>query len=175
MLWKNGVCESILISFRPQAESYRISELFWVPIDLITVLSIAHEDVKLYSSFRHFSQGCVVVTKNKFDYLKGFGFHPSFRKLSLQNGFDKQKPSERYYLNEEDGVYLTSREAEVSCLLAQGNTIREASEKMDISVRTAEFYLCNVRRKLGVRNRHELLRMLFDNDFFQRLLSQDEK
>lgn len=102
--------------------------------------------------------------------LKGYGFL-SRETLSTKKSFRRlgRQKSERYYLNDVPGVYLTTREAEVSWHIARGCTIREAAERMSLSHRTIEFYLRNIRRKVGARNKNELLRILFDNAFFQHL------
>ena len=100
--------------------------------------------------------------------LKRFGFLPAnqCKKQQRQKNVGRRK-SERYYLRECQGIYLTSREAEASALIAKGCTVRESADRMSLSPRTVEFYLSNVRRKLGVRNKNELLHTLYDKDFFQ--------
>lgn len=111
------------------------------------------------------------MSEDKWPYLQGFGFLPKNKTEQKQQKVMSRhigcKPSERYYLKDAEGVYLTACEAEISWLVANGKTVRESAEKMAISVRTAEFYLCNVRRKLNVRNKNELVRVLFDNNFFK--------
>jgi len=98
--------------------------------------------------------------------LKRFGFLPTKKEAKSQQKLGRQK-SERHYIKEDSGLYLTSREAQVSRLIANGFTIREAAEQVSLSPRTVEFYLSNIRRKLGVRNKNELIRFLHDNDFFK--------
>lgn len=109
------------------------------------------------------------MDEDKASYLKRFGFLPTEKNVKCQSQRHiGRKKSERHYINENCGVYLTTREAEASRLLAQGRTIREAAQKMELSPRTVEFYLSNVRHKLGVQNKNELLQILYDNDFFHR-------
>lgn len=102
--------------------------------------------------------------------LKRFGFLPEQEKVKHKSRrrIGRQK-SERHYVRDSRGVYLTTREAEASWLIARGCTIREVAQKMSLSPRTVEFYLGNVRHKLGAQNKNELLQILYDNDFFQQL------
>ncbi|HEY7282343.1 MAG TPA: PAS domain S-box protein [Actinomycetota bacterium] len=50
---------------------------------------------------------------------------------------------------------LTSREAEVLGLLAQGLSAPQMAAQLSVSTRTIESHLANTYRKLGVRSRHE--------------------
>jgi DNA-binding NarL/FixJ family response regulator len=51
---------------------------------------------------------------------------------------------------------LTPREREISELVAAGKTNREIADSLVVSVRTVDFHLRNVFKKLGVRSRTEL-------------------
>jgi two-component system, NarL family, response regulator NreC len=53
---------------------------------------------------------------------------------------------------------LTPRELEVLRLLALGHTNREVGELLRISVRTAETHRANIRGKLRLRTRADLVR-----------------
>jgi DNA-binding CsgD family transcriptional regulator len=53
---------------------------------------------------------------------------------------------------------LTPRETEVAALLASGYTDREIGALLRISRRTAETHSANVRAKLGLKSRRELIR-----------------
>lgn len=54
---------------------------------------------------------------------------------------------------------LTPREREVAALIARGYTDREVAEALRIGRRTAETHAANVRAKLGLRSRRELIRL----------------
>jgi DNA-binding CsgD family transcriptional regulator len=54
-------------------------------------------------------------------------------------------------------VELSKREIEVLGLLAAGMTNREVASALAISVRTAEFHRDNIRAKLAVSSRAELV------------------
>lgn len=51
---------------------------------------------------------------------------------------------------------LTGAEARVAAVIADGLSNREAAQRLFLSVKTIEFHLGNIFRKLGVRNRTEL-------------------
>ncbi|MDI5938623.1 helix-turn-helix transcriptional regulator, partial [Micromonospora sp. DH15] len=51
---------------------------------------------------------------------------------------------------------LTDAEARVAAAIADGLSNREAAQRLFVSVKTIEFHLGNIFRKLGVRNRTEL-------------------
>jgi DNA-binding NarL/FixJ family response regulator len=53
---------------------------------------------------------------------------------------------------------LTAQEHQVTFVVAQGLTNREAAAALFVSPKTVEFHLCNAYRKLGVRSRGELIR-----------------
>jgi DNA-binding NarL/FixJ family response regulator len=55
---------------------------------------------------------------------------------------------------------LTPREREIATIAAGGASNREIAERLVVSVRTVENNLQRAYRKLGVRNRHELARVL---------------
>jgi DNA-binding CsgD family transcriptional regulator len=55
---------------------------------------------------------------------------------------------------------LTPRELQVALLVAEGATNREAAASLFLTVKTIEFHLGHIYRKLGVRSRTELARRL---------------
>jgi DNA-binding NarL/FixJ family response regulator len=58
---------------------------------------------------------------------------------------------------------LTSREAEILCLAAQGYTNCRIARQLWITEQTVKFHLSNTYRKLGVTNRTEASRYAYEN------------
>ncbi|MEV6692105.1 helix-turn-helix transcriptional regulator [Micromonospora sp. NPDC051196] len=58
------------------------------------------------------------------------------------------------------GVTLTATERRVAAAVAEGLSNQEVAGRLSVSVKTVEFHLGNIYRKLGVRNRTELVRQL---------------
>ncbi len=58
---------------------------------------------------------------------------------------------------------LTPREVEVLCLLAQGHTNSQVAELLHLSTRTVESHRANIRAKLGLSSRAELVRFAVQN------------
>ena len=56
---------------------------------------------------------------------------------------------------DEDGIGLTTREAEVLSLLAEGLTNREIGARLFISVKTVGAHMAHIYAKLGVHSRVE--------------------
>jgi DNA-binding CsgD family transcriptional regulator len=55
---------------------------------------------------------------------------------------------------------LTSQESVIARLVADGRTNREVAAELILSVKTVEFHLANVFRKLGIRSRRQLRAVL---------------
>ncbi|MBA3660350.1 MAG: PAS domain-containing protein [Gammaproteobacteria bacterium] len=66
--------------------------------------------------------------------------------------------SKRYYLGEDFGnEYLTHREVEVFRKLLLGYTAKQMGEVLNISAKTIESYIDNLRRKLQAKNKGEII------------------
>lgn len=66
-----------------------------------------------------------------------------------------------------EGIYFTQREAECMLLLLNGKTISKTADTLCLSPRTIEFYLKNMKTKLGCRTKFELIELVLDSDFLQ--------
>jgi len=55
------------------------------------------------------------------------------------------------------GPALTARENEILQLLATGNTVKDAANELDLSVKTVEAHKFNLMRKLNIHSRAELV------------------
>jgi DNA-binding CsgD family transcriptional regulator len=73
--------------------------------------------------------------------------------------------SERVREADADGLHeLSARELVVTRLLSQDMSDREIAERLGISVRTVNHHVANVKRKLGVRSRHQVAALAFRHE-----------
>ena len=80
----------------------------------------------------------------------------------------RSKVMKVYYLNNQDkSLYLTHREAECTLNIIKGCTIRDVGERLKLSARTVEFYVKNIKKKLGCRTKNELIQRIYNSDFMQ--------
>ncbi len=61
---------------------------------------------------------------------------------------------------------LTPRELEVMSMVADGKANKVVALELDISQRTVEIHRTNVMKKMGVRNLANLVRILYEADYF---------
>lgn len=72
---------------------------------------------------------------------------------------------DRIYLTGEfSGIYLTPRERDCLCALASGRTVKTVARELNLSHRTVEFYLKNLKAKFGCANKGELLALVAEAD-----------
>ena len=97
-----------------------------------------------------------------------------FTSESFSNTETKQikiKPRRKlkmYSLGEKfKGIHFSRREAECMAHFLRGRTVRSAADKLDLSPRTVEFYLRNMKRKLNCRTKSELIELISDSDFMK--------
>ena len=75
-----------------------------------------------------------------------------------------------YFIGERyPGLYFTRREAECLFYLLRGLTIASTAKMLDLSPRTVEFYVKNMKVKLGVKSKVELIDELHAIGFMNRL------
>lgn len=81
---------------------------------------------------------------------------------SKQQGYVKQIYSlgERYR-----NIYFTKREAECMLILIKGKTIAKTAETLNLSPRTIEFYIKNMKSKIGCRTKFELIELVLESEF----------
>ena len=73
-----------------------------------------------------------------------------------------------YYLGEEyEGVYFTKREGECLVYMLEGNTIVATAKILGLSSRTVEFYVKNMKMKIGVTTKFQLLEKIKITDFLK--------
>lgn len=61
------------------------------------------------------------------------------------------------------GINLTKRERECLCLTVKGYTAKRIARELDISHRTVEEYITNIRIKIGVSTKSELIEIVMNN------------
>lgn len=80
------------------------------------------------------------------------------RKLRYQREGGSRKTLPMYFLGDHyEGVYFTKRETETLSYLLQGKTIPETGKMLKLSARTIEFYVKNMKLKIGAKSKVELL------------------
>lgn len=79
---------------------------------------------------------------------------------------DDNKKPERYRLGGEFGdKYLTRQEARCMVCFLRGNAIKGTAKILDLSPRTVEYYVNNMKKKLGVVSKSELVFRVIETDF----------
>lgn len=87
-------------------------------------------------------------------------------KQSNQHSSVRGRATERYYLGDKfEGAYFTRREAECMVQFLKGKTISQAALSLNLSPRTVEFYLKNMKNKLSCQTRPELIQAIVNSDF----------
>ena len=72
----------------------------------------------------------------------------------------------RYYFDQDNpDAYLTCREAQCMYYLLHGCTIVKAAKKLQLSHRTVEFYVKNIKMKLNVMTKSELIAYMMRVNF----------
>jgi DNA-binding CsgD family transcriptional regulator len=64
-------------------------------------------------------------------------------------------------------AYFTKREAECMVLLLKGKTISSVANILNLSPRTVEYYIKNMKSKLGCRTKFELVDLVYASEFMK--------
>jgi DNA-binding CsgD family transcriptional regulator len=76
----------------------------------------------------------------------------------------------KYFLGTQfKDIYFTRREAECMVMLLKGKTINAAALKLGLSPRTVEFYLKNMKVKIGCCTKFELIELVIATDFLRNI------
>lgn len=83
----------------------------------------------------------------------------------------RKHSSNKYYMTKEPytQVYFTQREVECLYYLVRGLTITSAASFLDLSPRTVEYYLKNMKMKVNVRTKADLIELLHKVGFVNTL------
>lgn len=78
----------------------------------------------------------------------------------------KPSPRTQFILNGLPySLHLSKREAECVFFLLRGLTIKKVASTLDLSPRTVEFYLKNVKHKLACKKKNEVLQLIRQTSF----------
>jgi DNA-binding CsgD family transcriptional regulator len=95
------------------------------------------------------------------------------QKVSYNTGNEKSRlsrtrPLVAYGLGNKYGnTYFTRREAECMVLLLKGKTINSVASILNLSPRTVEYYIKNMKFKLGCRTKFELVDLVYASEFMK--------
>ncbi len=64
-------------------------------------------------------------------------------------------------------IYFTRRESQCMLLLMEGKTMKESGSKLNLSSRTIEYYVKNMKVKTKARSRAELVRLVMSSHFMK--------
>ena len=77
-----------------------------------------------------------------------------------------RKTAKVYWLGPKyEGIYFSHREAECMVQLLKGKTVHKVAETVKLSPRTIEYYLKNMKAKVGCRTKFELVEIVAESDF----------
>ena len=114
-----------------------------------------------------------VLNKGKLDYTFLYtSLGPAERE---EAGFravpeNRQPKRDRMVLDGEfSGIYLTPREVDCLNALASGRTVKIVARELELSHRTVEFYLKNLKIKFGCATKGELLALVAATDLLATL------
>ena len=86
-----------------------------------------------------------------------------------------KKNLSRIFLGPEfPGIYLTGREEECAIHLMQGNTLKEIARHLELSPRTVEFYMKNIKNKLNCRTKFQMMRALIVTSWYRDVMHTSE-
>jgi DNA-binding CsgD family transcriptional regulator len=64
-------------------------------------------------------------------------------------------------------ICFSKREAECMIHLLRGKTVKQTAQKIGLSQRTVEYYLKNIKKKVGCRTKIELIELVLGSSFLQ--------
>ena len=69
-------------------------------------------------------------------------------------------------------IYFTKREAECMMWLLRGKTINSVAALLKLSPRTVEYYVKNMKTKVGCRTKFELIDLVYASEFMKNVGSE---
>ena len=88
----------------------------------------------------------------------------------------RKRQEMRLYLGETySGVYLTYRESQTMLELLKGHTIRQAADCLELSPRTIEYYIKNMKSKFKCRTKSALIGEILKTNFIIKMRERNKK
>ncbi|MBN2690200.1 MAG: helix-turn-helix transcriptional regulator [Gammaproteobacteria bacterium] len=75
--------------------------------------------------------------------------------------------------NKFPNIHFSKREAQCMFYLIHGKTIKKTAELLNLSPRTVEFYLKNIKAKTGCKKKPQLIGMVIESDFLENFNKQN--
>lgn len=88
----------------------------------------------------------------------------------------KRRDIKMYYLGEKfKDIYFSKREADCMCHLLSGKSFNGIAENLNLSPRTIEFYIKNMKKKVDCHTKFELIELVMGSDFLANYKEQNNK
>lgn len=101
--------------------------------------------------------------------------HEGNTQTNTSHDVDKKEKKQYYLCGTYAHTYLTQREAECIYLLANGHTLKKTGDSLKLSHRTVEFYLNNVKEKMNLRTKKQVLHAIYDTDFLDAFCKEQQQ
>ena len=135
----------------------------------ILILTIYKNDDYVLSAVKNGASGVINKDVNKNILIEAIlavasgkkYFAQELTQLLIENIISKNTDYNRESLKEK--VFLTHRENEILCFIAEGLSTSEIAGKLNLSIRTVETHRTNIMQKLKIKTSSGLARFAFEN------------
>lgn len=101
-------------------------------------------------------------------------YGPTYLEL-IEKQLSQKKSLRRYSLGARYGdVYFTRREAECMVWLLEGKKLEDIAMILGLSIRTVEYYIKNMKAKVGCRSKFNLIDLVRASDFIEEFNFQEQ-
>jgi len=161
--------ETLLYIFAATRNNYTINNFYVRNIDLLKRFILYFTDSAL-SLIKKASKNKIYLPEKQF-------IHP--RKVMMPNmGVEKRSDFLRktqikrfYFINQENDLYLTKREAECVAHMLNGATAKQTAQLLNISFRTVESHLQKIKEKLHCFSKEDVVNLLIDTNIHDVILT----
>lgn len=160
--------------FATKIEKTQIANLYLNQFDILKRFKIFFYD-QIAKRFDFENKEALAVQKNKTSFFweanSKIISNLSFQKDKDIKTFLNETKISRHWLGGNDThIFLTSRESECLKYLSTGKTMKEIAKIMNLSPRTVESYITNLKIKMGVTSKSDLIARIFHYDNSQNLI-----